>query len=700
MSRTGSLTMLQHPAQQIVSNPLSQFSRPRQSTLTTSPQRTNSDSQYSDDTTGPIDERGRRQSLADHDLDPSRDTSHRRMSNSPVSMDDRQVQEVDKFAKKTSQEAPVSQPTSDSRPDDKRSQEVEPVAKQKTKWRKSVAESTEGKEKEEPVPLRKEHRRRTLLSPKTGYCLHAIKYDDTKPGAPPQLRNSLKTDLPSAKTSQFNVDESAQADAGTEYGQHPAVRPLSMEVDRADTNTLPSSDRKGKEREVDTSQEVENDASSIASSVPSYSRCSCCGRVQKPGGFESELSPVLENENLRTNFNFEVENTSTNSARRSSSISSGPRRYVPIIPMEVGNETKQARIEPMAQPLPTNVDHVQQMKGVAVNKPGDVIGPGSTPLAIMPRKPIDPRFSRFGSLHAKKELDKGDEASVRDSHSGQSTPATSMTRFVSLYGIRDEAQQQAQAQVGPQASQSGSAYQTQQARHYSMPTAHRPFRSSRLAYSNDSLPATDTEPSQQRYSQASQAVEKPLRDSPIPSRNLTPAAVSDEDDGPAIDLSSFDGSFMFNNVPDSAVSSPTNSTPATSNGMNSGALVADVPKQLQQPHAAPQPSTDYEHIANIGQAISDPAPHSASVTTNGESRPGQPAPIDTNISSRKAPAMHTPSTTVVRVLPPDPVSSSSSMNSSKGPMRLGDWVLPASPSIKTNEESLNNGSQRRGVLAA
>ena len=186
-------------------------------------------------------------------------------------------------------------------------------------------------------------------------------------------------------------EEKAAGLPNDDFIAHPAVRPLSLMI---------PSDIKGKEK----------DTLSI-SSAPVYHRCACCGKVKRPHGYNSELSPVLENENLRTNFSFEVDRMSTSRPRRSSDASRD--KFTPIIPMQIGeNITRQARIEPYTKPsveTPEPRDRAEETGMIIAES-----SPVRQPIRQMTASPIKakrnsapPRFVRFASLHGRRSEDTG-----------------------------------------------------------------------------------------------------------------------------------------------------------------------------------------------------------------------------------------------------------------------------------------------------
>lgn len=741
ITRNNSLTMLQHPSQQIVSNPLSQFSRPRQSTMTssTSPNRSVSEQPPGDNIAGAHNARDRNQSITANDHVFTRDHSPIRPSDSPVSIEHGEApNKSTQMQHDPRQEVPLVRLTPKMDDSAKQDEQVEPSVKQRLSWRRTLTGSSEPDP--EVARLRKEYKRRTLLAPKNGYCLHAIHYEDTKPGQPPQLRDSLRDELPSAQTSIFKEDEAKQAALDTEYGQHPAVRPLSQPGQRSvpddSDSSSPSSTKKGKEREMDY---PDSDTSSLTSSVPSYSRCSCCGRIQKPGGFESELSPVMENENLRTNFSMEVERMSSPRRRSSSLTADAPRRYIPIIPMEVGNETKQARIEPVKEaPVPQPTTQQNTLMGVAVNKPGDIIASGSTPLAIMPRRKVDPRIVRFASLHRTKEDKLEAETPADEPNETQNlAPPPTLQRFGSLYGLRNENQP---SQQQPPPSNLGNTYQPQQARQPQRPiNGNHPLRESYTAPQTMAPLQTDV-PSRtynDPYSAEDKPLEKPLGDSPVSHQNGVPMSprsnFSDDDDAAMVDLSSFDGSFVQHSLSRSATTIQHNASPPTTSAgvfaspadqppkdesavqehppmppkIDTSIVTSENPMDTTTTTPKPQPGQWPYHVQRDTQPQTQPQPQSQTSTPPSE-------PTTSSGSSTKSATIYHPAstgtpattTTIVRILPSTPVPASSGTASpiaGKGPLRLGDWVLPESPTTSSalgSRKGSLQGEQLRGVAAA
>ncbi|KIX99780.1 uncharacterized protein Z520_04416 [Fonsecaea multimorphosa CBS 102226] len=395
VTRTGSLTMLQHPSQKIVSNPLSYFSRPRQSQVSTSPEHGKHDS--------PEISIYRAQSLRNVPSDSvpnvsapsSRPVSPPRVTDSPVSMI---VDGTEKFPVLDPADDPHNQPkvqldeeiapnepnveNVDTQPKHVTDPPIEP-AKQTTPLESPKKEKEKQKrftihaalfggdkcnhEGTENVKKLKKGRRRTLSFGKNN---EAEKPED-KTAMPAEAVDEVKVDGATIETEEFST--------------HPAVRPLSLII---------PSEFKGKEKEIVC--------------PPVYARCACCGKMKRPSGYGGELSPVLENENLRTNFSFEIERTSGSSERRSSDASR--HKFIPIIPMEVGeNETRQATIEPYTGPSksPAEHDQIPQMDmNIASSSPvKQPIGQLSSSPRRMKRLSAPSRFTRFASLHGRRNVD-------------------------------------------------------------------------------------------------------------------------------------------------------------------------------------------------------------------------------------------------------------------------------------------------------
>ncbi|RMZ82669.1 hypothetical protein DV738_g1596, partial [Chaetothyriales sp. CBS 135597] len=109
-------------------------------------------------------------------------------------------------------------------------------------------------------------------------------------------------------------------------------------------------------------------------------QCKCCGKLKRPVTFSAELSPVPENENLRTNFGSDIERS------RASLDAMTSKRYTPVIPMEElydNAETVQAGGE---QPVKRDVND-------------DIIMEMRQPRPKSWRGNDEARLVRFASLH-------------------------------------------------------------------------------------------------------------------------------------------------------------------------------------------------------------------------------------------------------------------------------------------------------------
>ncbi|KEF60811.1 uncharacterized protein A1O9_02373, partial [Exophiala aquamarina CBS 119918] len=382
VTRTGSMNMLQRPSPTIVANPLSNFSRPRQSMFSSSPERCRHDSQDMPYERTHSFQNSRANSLPNVSAPSSRPASPPRVSDSPVSMladdterfpafdpddphnqpkdlsEDEEIQARDmtqQFNTDQSSNQPVERPAS---PVSKPREVEQAESPKKDKGKKFTIgtaffggdKSSLGENTDKAAAKLKKTRRRTLSFTKGG----------------------------EVEQTPSNPDEGHAVDGGAlendDYSTHPAIRPLSLEI--------PSED-KGKGKEIQ--------------SAPVYARCACCGKIKKPSAFTNELSPVLENENLRTNFSFEIDRTSDSTGRRSSDASRG--KFIPIIPMAVSaTETRQASIEPYTNPT---------MSSPVKNSPKNNNQKSS--LTTSPRnrqKYLDPpKFVRFASLHGRRNTD-------------------------------------------------------------------------------------------------------------------------------------------------------------------------------------------------------------------------------------------------------------------------------------------------------
>ncbi|OAP56394.1 hypothetical protein AYL99_09573 [Fonsecaea erecta] len=396
VTRTGSLTMLQHPSHQIVSNPLSYFSRPRQSQVSTSPEHGRHESPDISIYRAQSLRNVRSDSVPTVSAPSSRPASPPRVTDSPVSMI---VDGTDKFPVVDAADDPHNQPKvqfdEEMAPNESNLESVDPQSKQATDLpvepgKQIVQPESPKKEKEkqkrftfhaalfggdkshqesaENVGKLKKGRRRTLSFSKNSEA----EKSENKTATPAEANDEVKVDGATIETEDFLT--------------HSAVRPLSLII---------PSEFKGKEKEIVC--------------APVYARCACCGKLKRPSGYSGELSPVLENENLRTNFSFEIERTSGSSERRSSDASR--HKFVPIIPMEVGeNETRQATIEPYTGPFNSHTDEHEQISqtdmNIASSSPvKQPVGHLSSSPRRMKRHSTPARFTRFASLHGRRNVD-------------------------------------------------------------------------------------------------------------------------------------------------------------------------------------------------------------------------------------------------------------------------------------------------------
>lgn len=388
--------MLQYPSQQIVNNPLSYFSRPRQAHVGTSPERSRHEQQEVSIYRAQSLRNTRANSLPNVSAPSSRQPSPPRVTDSPVSM---MVDDTEKFPVFNPADDPHNQPKPLS--DEEDAQNVPKTAIVDNEPQVAAApveaDTKEVTAPESPKKEKEKHKRFTIHAALFGgdkgnneSAENKLKKTRRRTLSLPKNDESSKSD--GKGTSPTQVPEDVKPDVALnksdEFSTHPVVRPLSLMI---------PGEFKGKEKEI--------------VSAPVYARCSCCGKLKRPHGFNSELSPVLENENLRTNFSFEIARTSGSSGRRSSDASRD--KFTPIIPMQVGeNETRQARIEPYDGPLEFPVEQQQPIDhdGMEIATSSPVRQPlrqSNLSPGRMKRNSAPPRFVRFASLHGRRNGDTG-----------------------------------------------------------------------------------------------------------------------------------------------------------------------------------------------------------------------------------------------------------------------------------------------------
>lgn len=378
VTRTGSMNMLQRPSPTIVANPLSNFSRPRQSLFSSSPERCRHDAGDIPYERTNSFQNSRANSMPNVSAPSSRPASPPRVSDSPVSM---LVDDTEKFPA-FDPDDPHNQPKDLSEDEEIQSrasvqQLDEPSSHQPLE--RPASPVSKPRQVDQPDSPKKDKGKRFTISTALFGGDKSTSSDNTDKAG--KLKKTRRRTLSFTKGGEAGptpsnpevtaspVDGNAVDGAtleGGDYGTHPAVRPLSV--------VIPSED-KGKGKEIQ--------------SAPVYSRCACCGKIKKPPGFTNELSPVLENENLRTNFSFEIDRTTDSTGRRSSDASRG--KFTPIIPMAVSaTETRQASIEPYTSPTSPANSHKSSLT--------------SSPRRS--KKHLDPpKFVRFASLHGRRNTD-------------------------------------------------------------------------------------------------------------------------------------------------------------------------------------------------------------------------------------------------------------------------------------------------------
>ena len=132
---------------------------------------------------------------------------------------------------------------------------------------------------------------------------------------------------------------SSDSRANEDFPSNPAVRPFSSDSDSLRTKSRNASKRSLSLDDADghhyplISPKAKSSLTPLSiPSRPVYGRCTCCGKLKRPaGGFSSGLSPVLENEHIRSNFSLEARRNNVGSA----SNLQDKKRHTAIIPMEI-----------------------------------------------------------------------------------------------------------------------------------------------------------------------------------------------------------------------------------------------------------------------------------------------------------------------------------------------------------------------------
>lgn len=459
VTQTGHKVMLQRPKQEIVSNPLSMFSRPRQSQLqaTTSPDKFKRDFLELD----PYQAQAMLEPGPDAPTASSRAPSPPRVTDSPVSAveDDEAQQDASTLLDQKSEPAmsdqhvsppaalveqrtdsvetikpqkaetpistiPLSTDDTPSPANDAAMQSGEPAAvsdslQQTTKdtdesltaqgkprkparKRFSLHHAFDRKDQEKPAAVSKKVRRNTLTftkSPEVSPQPAQEAFQPQSTGTAPEQKQEL------------------QGDDSDSIPSHPAVRPPSLRSARSSSTD---------------SRATSSGLAPLNTSSPTYGRCACCGKIRRPHGFGTELSPVMENEHLRSNFSLEAERTSTEA-----------RRYTPIIPIAIADKddagsirTVQASIEPRqphssatsvrttrsiaATSYSTSTGHILSTSVSAGHIPSATHQPASESESSPVSKPApravldEPRIIRFSSLHGPRSGDAGADLDNRD----------------------------------------------------------------------------------------------------------------------------------------------------------------------------------------------------------------------------------------------------------------------------------------------
>lgn len=415
--------MLQRPAREIVTNPLSMYSRPRQSLLNSSSDRQRSDSFSEMD---PYQAQVMLGGEEDETKQSSSNGEHTPQSvvDSPLPIDGHQG-ELERFpaaeappaaemedtkpsanqqpskyitALRSSQQQNAAMIAADTEPTRQASDSEKIVVPEqqpaKNKKRFSFHQVFDHKDKEAKV-VKKKDRRRTVSFTKS------TKDAESSHG---ETANEYQ------ENDGLLHGHSSDSD-GQDFPTNPAVRPLSSE------GPYGSSDKDGRRSmSLDDISSIRNSSDSKGKSTqtgltpistqprPVYGRCACCGKLRRPAGFASELSPVFENENLRTNFSFEAERSKGPMHTRNSA---DKKRYTAIIPMEVRDESDETgsirTVQASIAPYDPHVRSDSRMSGSQASVAMSGASGVENKKKRRSESSSDTRVVRFASLHAKKE---------------------------------------------------------------------------------------------------------------------------------------------------------------------------------------------------------------------------------------------------------------------------------------------------------
>ena len=407
--------MLQRPAQDIVTNPLSMFSRPRQSAVNTAPDKRNSFSSDFDRDFADIDPHQAQFMLDSDDTDESSfrtpDESHQPIATAgPPHIEDRDagapqlaspINAVESHStvsdthasqpapveneirgslqsawmpptestsspvgvarqgiarkplpaslvstynrqpemSEAPQEVPLEQPANMAQPSAQgnRNQSDLEENESKEKTKKRFSSFFDKKDRPSAAVSPKKNRRSTVSSTKSSDNTTG---DSEKPLPKPDERSAGYTAVDNDGPTDHQNDDDI-------FPQNPAVRPPTRSNSMESVPQLHSPvDSKGKAK-APMPAPLHIPTGNI------YHRCACCGRLKRPPTYTNELSPVLENENIRHNFSIEMERDRLHQINKAADAHAArSRRHTPIIPMEVHDDddkqsvrTVQASIE-------------------------------------------------------------------------------------------------------------------------------------------------------------------------------------------------------------------------------------------------------------------------------------------------------------------------------------------------------------------
>ncbi|RMD44436.1 hypothetical protein DV735_g718, partial [Chaetothyriales sp. CBS 134920] len=371
MTHAGSMNMLRRPSLDIVNNPLSMFSRPRQAIVNSAP-----DPRRISPDLDPFEAQAMLDGLEAEEREAeSQETEQPQLSRtvSPVSTEEAKTPDAEGFSfVEIAREPGESQgPMGDS-----------PI--------KSIGYPSQIKSIGYPAVEERQEPVQEFQDEKPGrrrFSFHSVFSD--KKSAPSEVDKTTRR-----RTVAFAEQTDTITDPG-DWGPDGVVSEKQAPYPGGETATHLSADPcEAPERlsapangHVNLFAPAPHKVKSLPPSVPPkpptvYGQCKCCGKLKRPPAFSTELSPVPENENLRTNYGFETE------ASRPSVDVMASRRYTRINPIEDLDDSGEGYVK-------TGQASAEQARTL-----DELVPLANAVMEPRPRRGYgDSRLVRFASLH-------------------------------------------------------------------------------------------------------------------------------------------------------------------------------------------------------------------------------------------------------------------------------------------------------------